>query len=273
MQVLTPGDIERGLKRLPALSTTVTQVLGLTQQQDVDIGKVSRVLAQDPGLTARILRLANSPFFGLAGQVTSIRQACVVLGNNAVRNLAAAIGIRDCFSMGEASRLGPLWRQAMERAIAAQALAQRCHRDGETAFTAGMLHDLGTMVMACCFSDALQQVEAWQGLHHGTRQQAEQAVFGIDHRLLGLRVAQQWALPAVIRQAIAGPDDTQETAPDPIVDIVQLAAALSTAPLPGEDPLQALPGASVHRLGLDATALRTWLADVEAKRALAELLA
>jgi len=272
-QPLSKDEIEKGLQRLPALSATVTQLLELTQRDDVDVDQVALTVAQDPALSARLLRVANSPFFGLAGEITSINQACMTLGMNTVRNLAVAVGVGSCFNGGDEQ--DRLWRLAMEKAIAAQALARCCGHNSETAFTAGMLHDLGKMVMVTCFADAMKKTIAYQSSNGCDLDVAERAVFGMDNRQLGGMLASNWGLPALIRQVITGPNETEENMPEPMVDIVALADLISNGEIHGSpgELYQNLPGKIVVRLGLDCDSVQAWLSDVEANRAMAELLA
>lgn len=274
---LTRAEIERGLQRLPVMSATVTKVLELTQRDNVDTGLVALTVARDPGLAARLLRLANSPFFGVSGQIGSVKQACVVLGLHTVRNLVAAAGVSACFQATKGGVLDRrrLWRHAMENAIAAQLLARRCGHDSETAFTAGLLHDLGKLVMDACFADALRRLQGDQDLHRCDSVAAEIAVFGMDHGQLGAMVAKRWGLPELIQQAIAGHHEVGEAAPHPIVDIVQLADVVNneSAPETPEQVLHRLPEEAVRRLGLDKTVLQAWLAEFEENRATADMLA
>ncbi len=271
-QPLTKAEIKSGLQRLPALSATVTQLLELTQRDDVDVDQVARTVAYDPVLSARLLRVANSPFFGLAGEITSINQACMTLGMNTVRNLAVAVGVGSCFSGGDEQ--DRLWQQSMEKAIAAQALARLCRQNSETEFTAGMLHDLGKMVMVSCFTDAMKQTIAYQGLHSCELSVAEQAVFGMVHVQIGEMAAKQWHLPALIVQVISGRTNGAEEEPHPVVDIVMLAAVISSgiAAESAEELLHRMPEKSVVRLGLNLASIQAWLVDVEKNRAMAQLL-
>jgi len=276
-QPLSKAEIEQGLQRLPALSATVTQLLELTQQDDVDVDQVALTVAQDPALSARLLRVANSPFFGLAGEITSINQACMTLGMNTVRNLAVAVGVGSCLNSDKdgGDEQGKLWRQAMEKAIASQALARRCGQNSESAFTAGMLHDLGKMVMVTCFSDAMKKSVAYQASNHCDLADAERVFFGMDNRELGGMLASLWGLPALIRQVIAGLSGTEEAEPESMVDIVILADLISSGAVPDspEELFLSLPDKVVMRLGLDSESVQAWLADVEANRAMADLLA
>jgi len=276
-QPLSKKQIEQGLQRLPALSATVTQLLELTQRDDVDVDQVALTVAQDPALSARLLRVANSPFFGLPGEITSINQACMTLGMNTVRNLAVAVGVGSCFNSDKDGReeQSRLWQQAMEKAIAAQALARCCGHNSETAFTAGMLHDLGKMVMVNCFSDDMKKTIAYQSSNGCELTVAEKTIFGMDNRELGGMLARHWDLPALIRQVITGPNEAEESVTEPMVDIVTLADFISNGSVHDstEELFLSLPKNIVMRLGLDRESVQAWLSDVEANRAMADLLA
>jgi len=272
-QPLNKAEIEKGLQCLPAMSITVTQLLELTQQDGSDVEQVARTVAQDPALSARLLRVANSPFFGLAGEIDSINQACMVLGMNTVRNLAVAVGVGSCFN-NDRNEQASLWRLAMEKAVAAQALARRCGQNSEVAFTAGLLRDLGKMVMLSCFAEAMQKTIAYQNAHGCDLNLAEQAIFGMNHRELGGMLAKLWGLPLLIRQVIAGQHEAAEAELQPMLDIVTLVDLLcSGVDMDSADGLfQSLPQALVMRLGLDSESVGAWLKDVEANRSMADLL-
>ncbi len=271
---LTKTEIEQGLQRLPALSATVMQLLELTQRNDADVDQVAWTIARDPALSARLLRVANSPFFGLAGEVTSINQACMVLGMNTVRNLAVAVGVGSCFN-SDNDEQRQLWQQAMLKAIAAQTLAQRCGHNSESAFTAGMLHDLGKMVMVACFAETMQETLVYQDVHGCELAEAERMFFGMDQRGIGAMLASHWCLPELIQQVIAGYSEAEEGVPHPMVDIVTLADIISnkTIGLSHEEVFESLPAKVILRLGLDSRAVQSWLGDVGANRAMADLLA
>jgi len=275
-QPLTQAEIERGLQRLPVLSTTVMQVLDLMRRDDVDTTLVASTIARDPVLTARLLRLANSPFFGVAGKIASIKQACVVLGLHTVRNLAAAVSVSSSFQAVKGGTLDRrrLWQHALETAIAAQALARRCGHDSDVAFTAGLLHDLGKLVLDACFADTVQRIQGYQDKHLHDLAEAEKSVLGMDHGQLGAMVAKRWRLPELIQQVIAVHHEAEGDAYHPLVDIVRLADVSSNKPVP-DDPEQLgrhFPEESIRRLGLDLATIQAWLAEVETSRAMADSL-
>lgn len=273
---LSQVEIERGLQRLPPLSASVTKLLELTQRDEVTMERLAHTIAQDPALSVRMLRIANSPFFGLAGEVISISQACVVLGVNAVRNIAVAVGVGSCFNVDGpgADEQRRLWRLAINRAVAAQTLARCCGFNKDTAFTAGTLHDLGKMAMNSCFADAMQELYTYRELHDCDMATAEQAIFGMDHREIGRILAVYWALPELIQQIVSVRLEESNGCLGTLADIVILADAASVAAFSDspEELITSLPETAVQRLGLDAEALNSWLEDVEANRDTMELL-
>lgn len=271
---LTKAEIEKGLKRLPALSSTVSQLLELTQRDDADAGQVSQTVAQDPVLSARLLRVANSPFFGLAGEIISLNQACMVLGMGTVRNLAVSVGMKNSLgSDNQSQEQAALWRRATEKAVAAETLARRCRQSSETAFTAGMLDDLGEMVMISCFPDAAEAVKQHTAAPGSDLEAAERAVFGMNHREMGAMLAKLWCLPKLIQQVIAGSADEGDEA-HPIMDVVVLADAILGLDRSAavEELLQQLPEAAAERRGLDSQLLEKWLVDIDQGQALVEVL-
>ena len=271
---LTKSDIENGLKRLPALSSTVTQLLELTQREDVDPGQVSQTVAQDPVLSARLLRVANSPFFGLAGEIVSLNQACMILGMGTVRNLAVSVGMKNSLGSDKQSQeQAALWRRATEKAVAAEALARHCRLSSETAFTAGMLDDLGEMVVISCFPDASEAVKQ-HIIDQGCDQSAaENAVFGMNHREVGAMLAKLWCLPKLIQQVIAGRAGGGADVP-PVIDIVALADAIVDLDRDSavDELMQQLPADAASRRGVDSQLLEKWLVDIEKGQALVEIL-
>jgi putative nucleotidyltransferase with HDIG domain len=248
----------------------------MTQRDDVDAGQISRVVARDVGLTARVLRVANSPFFGVAGQIASIKQASVVLGMTTVRNLAIAVSMSAHFRRvsGRSQRRNMMWRHAIETAIAAQTLLQCKGQECAATFTAGLLHDLGKFTMAVCFPDMVETIEAYQRLHRCEELEAERTVMGTDHGRLGARIAEHWNLPVLMHQGIAGHHEAGHDVSHPIAAVVYLAnIASNNKELDDlEERCKKFPQEVLRRLGLDAEKVRDWLQRFESERAVTEML-
>lgn len=201
-----PTKLEQTLRNLPSLPSAVVKVQQLTQCNEVDFRLVARTVSEDPALTARLLRLANSPFFGLSGQIGSVRQACIVLGTSGVRNLALAASVSGCLQpLGEGGvNRSAFWLHAAKTASAAKALAKYCDADADLAFIAGLLHDLGILVFdACLEGDVAKQ---WLSSDAPRRDSivSEQQALGVDHCTVGECAAQYWRFPEAVCLAIAG---------------------------------------------------------------------
>lgn len=206
MNRFEPGKLEQTLRRLPSLPSAVLKLQELTQRSDVDLRVVAKTVSEDIALTTRLLRLANSPFFGLSGQIGSVRQACVVLGLAGVRNLALAASVSGCLQPKPGSGLdrAEFWGHAAKTASAAKSLARLCDADADLAFVAGLLHDVGVLVLDSCMEG--DAAKAW--LSGGTWLcgdiAAEQSALGIDHCILGEHAAKYWRFPDAVCDAIAG---------------------------------------------------------------------
>ena len=89
--------LERRIKQLPSLSPTVIQILELFDKGDLEIVTLEKLISQDQGLTSRVLRMANSPFFGFSNTINNVKSACVVLGLQAIYNIVAATAVMERF--------------------------------------------------------------------------------------------------------------------------------------------------------------------------------
>ncbi|GGZ06759.1 HDOD domain-containing protein [Pseudoduganella plicata] len=229
-----PEDIIRSVRDLPSLPGIVAELLATMEQEDIDTHALAARITQDQALTAKTLRLANSSFYGLQSKVTSIAQAVSVLGFHAIRTLVTACSVTASFAPRPGGQFDfpAFWRHAIASAVCARVLARHLRVNVETAFTAGLLHDLGTLVLVTRLPDEYTQVVAWQREHDCTAATAEQALFGTDHAAVGAALAAHWKFPQQIQAAVAGhhtvlPDD--DLAPADLTTVVQAANVLAHA--------------------------------------------
>lgn len=191
---------------LAALPTTTVRLLELLDDPTVGAGPVLEVVEKDPGLTANLLKLCNSAYYGLRRQVGTVREALVLLGNQTVVTLAFAA------SMGEVLRgslagyrldKSELWHHTLAVALGASHLASvagdRSLR--ERAFTGGMVHDIGKLLLDKELRRQRRPIEP--GLRTDALRAAERAILGFDHGEAGAALAEAWNFPpdlvAVIR--------------------------------------------------------------------------
>lgn len=277
MSNLALERVETEIRQLPSLSLTVTEALALIDRGDTQPGQLEQVIGRDQALAARILRVANSPFYGFAGHIGSLRQACVMLGLYAVRNIVVTAGVIARFPPIPAhhfDRLG-LWRHAIGTAVAARVLAQHRAFDPDLAFTAGLLHDIGKLALDAVFPEAFGRVLAYREKNDCLLRDAEEAVLGFDHTEVGERVARHWKLPAGITEAIAKHHSPDVGPASVLVDVVHVADVLARGldiGDGGDDLIPRLSTGALGRLTLTFEDLDLYLPEIEELNAGTNLL-
>jgi putative nucleotidyltransferase with HDIG domain len=192
------------IQKLPALPSLVLDILQSFNDEDVDVSTLAHKIACDQAIAARVLRVANSPFFGLSGQIGSIPEAVAVLGINNLRGLVTGAAVINAFSCAQAGfDWKVFWRHSIDTAVCAKVLARYVRGNEETAFTAGLLHDLGKLLISVHYPTALGGVNGFMDACTPERLQAERDALGIDHAELGGKIAELWRFPKDIRDAIA----------------------------------------------------------------------
>ena len=225
---LAPEQLVQGIHDLPSLPAVVMDLLGSLEQEDIDISVLAKKVTHDPALTAKTLRLANAPAFGLQARVATIQQAVTFLGFQATRNLITTAAITGCFPAGRCPGFDDkaFWRHASASAICARALARRMRFNQDIAFTAGLLHDVGQLVLASSQPAAYGAVLAWRKQQGCSLLQAERAVLGIDHVDAGVALASHWQFSDTLRQAIVRHHDPDTPGAGLLAAIVHVADAI-----------------------------------------------
>jgi putative nucleotidyltransferase with HDIG domain len=234
------------MRDLPALPAAVLDLLRLARRDDIETSTLAAKISHDPALTAKILRLANSSFYGVPRHVTSVSDATVVLGLRTVRTLVTTAALAGSFNPPtcEGFDFPGFWQHAISAAVSAKLIAAAIGSDGETAFTAALLHDVGQLVLATGFPAQFAQVLALRSASEIDACDAEQARLGIDHATLGALLAERWHFPREIVEAIghhhAPPKIGDATK---LVHIVYVAGTLAHLLGLGERSAQAMPAA------------------------------
>ena len=193
--------------RLYTLPKVAMEVLELTSSATVDSEALAQCIVRDPALTAKILRVVNSAMFGLSAQVTQLTQAVSLLGAKPLKLLVLGFSLPPkLLDRIDEQVLTTFWQHALVKAAASKELAQRDGMpDEEEAFIAGLLQDLGTLVL-------IQQLgTAYTKLFVSVRQDgsdlllAERDAFGFTHIDLTQRVLQEWSFPSLLVSAVATP--------------------------------------------------------------------
>lgn len=217
------------LSSLPTLPTVVADLLRAIDDESNSTDALARKLAVDQAMVARLLRVANSSFYGLQRKVSSVSDAIVVLGLGNVRNLTLTVSVSN--SLGASStksgtQFNAFWRHSIATAICAEALAGRMRCNPESAFAAGLLHDIGQLVLAFHFPQQREEVRRYRHRLDCHIFEAEQKVLGLDHSQIGEFLAKRWNFPHQLCSAIAGHHDPEVMNGDPLACTVHLADAM-----------------------------------------------
>jgi len=162
--------------------------------------RMAAVMEKDQGLSVKVLKLVNSAFYSFSKPVSSLQHAITLLGYNSIRSLAMSVSVRSALCVNsncfDADRF---WDHALGVATATRQLAELGHFPfKEDAFTAGLLHDIGILLIAKYFTDELEAIGA-KVADGMCLQDAEEEVLGVDHLVLGGWLAEQWRLPPMLK--------------------------------------------------------------------------
>ena len=195
-------------KDLPALPAALLDLLALVGADDVDVDELCARISVDMALTAKLLRLANSSFYGARGEVTSVDAAIARVGLRMVKGVVSAAAVSGTIKPPVCRGFDFIvfWRRGVATATAAQMLAFATGADPTTAFTSGLLYRIGQLVMAAQVPAAFAEALAQRAAGGGDALLIERAVLGVDHALVGTHIAAHWRLPAAIVGAIAQQD-------------------------------------------------------------------
>lgn len=209
---LTPAEAEARLARfvrtvddISSLPHIAMRVMEVAQDPDASAAQLKKVLEEDVSLTARVLRCVNSSLFGLRNKVTNLQTAVAYLGFNQVRNLAVTASVAEIFRGGEAIgtyHREQLWRHLVSVGICARLIAMRQRlQNFEDAFLAGLLHDVGIVLLDQHAHARFCEVIA--ALDPNTQLvDIERGIYGFDHTEAGERIAASWKFPESSRDAI-----------------------------------------------------------------------
>ncbi len=218
----------REVRDLPALPASTMQVMRLADDPRTNAADIARALSMDQAMTARLLKLANSAFYGGLRRVATVTDAVVLLGQRTVRNMAMALSCQEVLGRalpGYGLDTGDLWRHSFCCAYAAQSLARRAgYRVAEEAFVGGLLHDIGKVILNLYLQAEFAKVSKLASLASLPFMEAERLVLGFDHAEAGARVLEKWNLPASLVGCVRfhhAPQDQPE--PSALTAIVHLA--------------------------------------------------
>jgi diguanylate cyclase (GGDEF)-like protein len=208
---------------LPSMPAIAIQILDRCQREEPDMAEIAKLIGSDPALSAKLLRLTNSPMYGLKCQVRTVSHAICLLGLSAVRPLALSFSLVKGLQDRDRKALTWFWKRSLLSAVAARELATATHyRLGEEAFLGGLLQDIGILALHQLAGTDYATL-ARPGISHRALAEEERKLFGEDHAALGAWLAERWKLPASLCTAIGASHAPADLQPGAHADIGQLA--------------------------------------------------
>jgi putative nucleotidyltransferase with HDIG domain len=263
--VIAKSEWIGSIKKLPTFSTTVVRLSAILNDPEASVGEFEAIILPDVALTANLLRLANSAYFGLPRRIGSTREAVTLLGIKRVYELSAMAAIEAVVPArlpGYGIDAAAYWCHSVAVAV----LAERLSKDKKLAapaltFTAGLMHDIGKLVISQFLAKAQTELQQEMTDQGKSLVEGEREILGADHGEVGAAVARSWNLPKEVER-VAGahhdPDAVDGGHGDIMVDLVHIGDCLAHSLGFGADVGQlhrALRSACLERLGLKATDL------------------
>ncbi|NNL75977.1 MAG: HDOD domain-containing protein [Desulfobacterales bacterium] len=200
------------VKAFPGMPATATKLLNLLENPDTAGSQIEELIRYDAGLTANILKLTNSAYFGIPSKISSIKQAVLLLGWKRLLQLVMTMCMSSVMKkpiVGYDMPDGELWRHSIAVSVAAELLVKTLKLpQAEDVFTAALLHDVGKLVLGGFVRDDLQQIEAMVAKGIGF-EVAEYMVLGTDHAEVGARILEKWGFPMELVNAVGWHHDPQ----------------------------------------------------------------
>lgn len=231
----TATSVNPALKRiletvgeLPASPAVVSSVMGLTSNLDSKVTDISNVLAADPSLTAKVLKLSNSSFYGRPKGVISLQEAVLILGFFTVRSMVIATSAHTMYSKNDTDGTrSKLWQHSLSAAVAGRQIATFInHPQREEVFIAALLHDIGKLVLLQRMPQQYREVLDAVAKEQGSFTEVEDEVLGFNHCEVAAILLEKWSFPTSLIEAIQrhhDPPPLLEDQPIPIAHVVNLA--------------------------------------------------
>ena len=197
------------IRNLPTPPIVFHQIQKVINNPNVSAGRIAGVLAEDPAMSVKVLKLTNSAFYGLSREVNSVKQAVVIIGMEAIKNLVLSASVLDMFkgkSVDQEFQEG-FWRHSLATAFCCRILARNIRSRGivdpDTAFSSGLLHDIGKIVISCFLAEEYARLKRERESDHAAADyEIEERTLGYTHAQIGGFLAAHWKLPQRLADAI-----------------------------------------------------------------------
>ena len=201
-----PRDLKLIVKEVPTLPIVYQQLFSKMSNPNVSVPQLAEIVTKDQALVTKILKLVNSAFYGYKKEINTISRAMVILGFRTVRNAALAISVFDYVSGAEEDSRFPVedfWKHSLCTASVCKVLGERVGiKQQEETFVAGLLHDIGKMIMMKYFPDDFGEVCGYAHEHNISWSQAEEKLLNVNHTAVARAVLRSWNFPANLVEAV-----------------------------------------------------------------------
>lgn len=240
---------------LPAVPKIVHELIDSFNNDDVSIAQVSRKLAADPVLSARLLRLANSAYYHVTRTIGTVEDAVAMLGFVTVRTLVISSGLTGSFKSLPGMDLKAFWRYSLNTATVSRWLSKQTNLNADQAFTVGLMHGIGQLIMHAGMPEQMLQADKLIPPLDSRRFDLERTSFGYDFSQVGSALARAWRFPIAFAEAIESfPNPLGHTPFDPMAGLLHIAAWRARAEHNGLAPDEmegVFPVAVAEKLGLN----------------------
>jgi putative nucleotidyltransferase with HDIG domain len=225
--------ISQSLLNLPTLPTLAAKLLDLVDNPNTNASNLAKFVAQDQVITARLLKLSNSAYYGHGREITSVHQAVVMLGFDMVREISLSVSVINAFRSAkglEGFDISGFWDHSSAVGLAARTIAKGWNPQmASEAFTAGLLHDIGKVILIQYLPEEFAEALATAQREGRNLYEAERDLFDTDHGEIGSWLALRWKLPKNLCDAMAFHHDLGKAPAESqnLVAIIQLADLLS----------------------------------------------
>lgn len=218
------------IRNLPTPPIVFHQIQKVINNPGVSAGHIAGILAEDPAMSVKVLKLTNSAFYGLSREVDSVKQAVIIVGLEAIKNLVLSASVLDMFKGKNIDQEAQeqFWRHSLASGFACRLLARQIRSRGivdqDSSFSAGLLHDVGKMIIICFLPEENAQLQQErQSNQYSSDFELEERVLGYTHAQIGGFLATQWKLPQRLGEAITFHHHPQlADSEDPLVYLVHI---------------------------------------------------
>jgi putative nucleotidyltransferase with HDIG domain len=203
-----PRELKSFVGDLPTLPVVFQELFSRMQDDNAQVSELSEIIAKDQALTTKILKLVNSAFYGQAAQITTISRAVIIMGFQSVRSAALGISVMEQFKKlehaSEGFELTAFWRHSIGVSCLAKQLSLVLHvAEPEDAFVAGLLHDVGKLVMLQHFPDDVDDLTRAAAEQQLTWRACEEVLFPTNHASIARALFRAWSFPANVVEAVS----------------------------------------------------------------------